>query len=178
MLISLIGYRGTGKTTVGQLLADRLGWTCIDTDFEVEQQTGVSIKQLFELEGESGFRDRESEVIRVATRRFKSVLSLGGGAILRDQNRQAISVAGPVVWLNASAKELYRRISDDPLSVQQRPNLTSDGGFQEIQTVLAQRIPIYQACSDCQIDTEGKTPRQITDEIISKLDLTPQDGIS
>ena len=178
MLISLIGYRGTGKTTVGQLLADRLGWTCIDTDFEVDQQTGVSIKQLFELEGEPGFRDRESKVIRMVTRRFKSVLSLGGGAILREENRQAITVAGPVVWLHASAEELNRRISDDPISNMQRPNLTSDGGLQEIQNVLAERTPIYQACSDCQIDTEGKTPRQITDEIISKLDLTPQDGMS
>lgn len=174
MLISLIGYRGTGKTTVGFLLAERLGWTCIDSDVQIEHDAGVSIRQIFESEGESGFRARESAVITRLARMHKIVLALGGGAILREENRKAIMVAGPTVWLWAEPEELYKRISDDPTTENSRPNLTADGGFQEICSVLKQRAPIYQQCADAKIETDNKTPREIVDEIVDRLDLSSQ----
>ena len=174
MLISLIGYRGTGKTTVGSLLAERLGWACIDSDVQVEHDAGVSIRQIFESEGENGFRDRESAVILKLTRMHKIVLALGGGAILREENRKAFMVAGPTVWLSAEPEELYRRISDDPSTASSRPNLTADGGFQEICSVLEQRSPIYEHCADAKIQTDSKTPREVVDEIIERLDLASQ----
>ena len=174
MLISLIGYRGTGKTTVGSLLAERLGWTCIDSDVQIEHDAGVSIRQIFESEGENGFRDRESNVILKLTRMHKIVLALGGGAILRGENRKAITVAGPTVWLSAEPEELYKRISDDPATVENRPNLTADGGFQEICNVLEERTPIYEQCADAKIQTDNKTPRQVVDEIVERLDLSSQ----
>ncbi|MFC1757596.1 shikimate kinase [Planctomycetota bacterium] len=173
MLISLIGYRGTGKTTIGSLLAERLGWSCIDSDVQIEREMGCSIRQIFDSEGEDGFRDRESVVIEKLTRMYKVVLSLGGGAILRERNRMLIGTSGPVVWLTASPEELHRRISDDPASTTQRPNLTSiGGGLDEIKTVLETRLPLYRKCSDVEIDTEGKLPGEIVDEIINLLGLT------
>ena len=90
MIISLIGYRATGKTTVAMLLAERLGWTCVDTDDEIQRLAGVSIQSIFETSCEPVFRDYESRVIAELTRRHKLVLSLGGGAVMRDENRRAI----------------------------------------------------------------------------------------
>ena len=173
MLISLIGYRGTGKTTIGSLLAERLGWPCIDSDVQIEQDTGCSIRQIFDAEGEAGFRDRETAVLKKLTRLYKVVLSLGGGVILREENRMMIGASGPVVWLTAGAPELHRRISDDPVSTTQRPNLTnSSGGLAEIESVLEVRTPLYRSCSDVEVCTEGKSPAQIVDEIIKCLGLT------
>ena len=154
MIVSLIGYRGTGKTTVGYLLAEKLGWTCIDTDAQIEHDARASIRQIFESQGEERFRDYETAVISKLLQRHKLVLALGGGAILREKNRNAITMAGPVVWLKASVEELHRRISDDATSSTQRPNLTADGGITEIANVLQMRTPIYQACADCEIDTQ------------------------
>lgn len=174
MLISLTGYRGTGKTTVGQLLAERLGWRCVDTDAEVEALVGRPIRQIFTDEGEERFRELESQVISQMTRQHKLILALGGGAVLRPENRTALQVAGPVVWLRATPETVFERIADDPLSCDQRPNLTAAGGFDEVKHVLAERLPIYESCSDCAVDTDGRAPRDIVDAILDALDITPQ----
>ena len=174
MLISLVGYRGTGKTTIGHLLAERLGWHCIDSDNEIVSLTGQSIQQIFAEGGEEKFRDYESDVIRDLVRRHKVVLALGGGAILRTENRQLVSVAGPVVWLTASAETIQRRISDDPVSATQRPNLTSSGGIDEIRQLLEQRLPAYQACADCTVATDDRAPREIVDDILKTLEIPPE----
>ena len=174
MLIALTGYRGTGKTTVGQLLAERLGWRCVDTDAEIEALAGQSIRQLFDNDEEERFRDLESQVIHHLTRQHKLVLALGGGAVLREDNRQALSVAGPVVWLRAAPDTIFRRICDDPISTQQRPNLTQQGGLSEIEQLLKERLPIYESCADCTIDTDEMTPAQIADAILDALDIPPQ----
>lgn len=171
MLVSLIGYRGTGKTTVGSLLADRVGWQCIDSDVQIEHDMGMSIARIFELEGEDGFRSREQAVIEKLTRMYKVILALGGGAILRETNRRQIKAAGPVVWLTGSPEELHRRLSSDPVSSSQRPDLTVKGGIEEIKEVLEQRMPLYQECADVVIDSDGKLPRQLVDEIVAALDL-------
>jgi shikimate kinase len=174
MLISLVGYRGTGKTTIGHLLAERLGWHCIDSDTEIVSLTGQSIQQIFAENGEEKFRDYESDVIRDLVRRHKVVLALGGGAVLRPENQQLVTVAGPVVWLTASPETIHRRISDDPVSTSQRPKLTSSGGIEEIRQLLETRHPVYQACADCTIATDDRAPREIVDEILNTLDILPQ----
>ena len=174
MLVSLMGYRGTGKTTVGRLLAERLGWGSVDTDVEVERLAGRSIGQIFAAEGEQAFRDFESAVVAELARRHKLVLSLGGGAVLREENRRAISVAGPVVWLTASPPTLLQRIDADPLTVGQRPALTSTGGLQEIEQVLLARAEIYRSCADVELSTEETRPRELVDAIIKALDLRPE----
>lgn len=171
MIVSLIGYRATGKTTVGMLLAERLGWSCVDTDQRIQQLAGKSVRQIFEVDGEASFRDWETRVIEDLTRRHKLVLALGGGAILREQNRRAIQVAGPVVWLSASAEEIRARLAADPETFRQRPSLTGAAPWDEVDAVLAVRLPLYEATADFVVHTEGRPPRQIVEEILGHLRL-------
>ncbi|MDP6466931.1 MAG: shikimate kinase [Pirellulaceae bacterium] len=168
MNVALIGYRGTGKTTVAKLLADRLGWTVVDTDDLIELRAGKSIRRIFDEDGEIRFRDLEVDVIRQAVQSPQQVLALGGGAVLREETRQILS-ACKVVWLQADAQTLAARISGDPVSGNRRPDLTTAGGFAEIQELLAQRQPVYQETADYSVDTSKKSPEQLADEIVSLL---------
>ena len=140
--ISLIGYRGTGKTTVGKLLANRIGFLCVDTDEAIEQRSGRSVAELFEQRGEAEFRDIESEVIAELTAKTGRVLSLGGGAVSREANRERIHACGPVVWLRANVATIAERMGLDPTTASRRPNLTSAGGIAEIEDVLRGRLSL------------------------------------
>jgi len=173
MNIFLIGYRGTGKTTVANNLGEQLGWSSLDTDAEIQQRANKTIAQIFIADGEPVFRDWEMSVIKDLAAHDYLVISLGGGAILREQNRNVISGRGKTVWLRASPETIYERINADQVSAKQRPNLTAGGGLPEIREVLAQREPIYRQCADVTVDTEGKTPSGVTDEIIRLLKLEP-----
>lgn len=185
MIISLVGYRGTGKTTVGLLLAERLGWTCVDTDAQIQQRTGRSIRSIFESDGESAFRDLETAEIGYWARQHRIVLSLGGGAILRVENRQQLSVAGPVVWLTAQPDTIRKRLHADPASWSQRPSLLANQAtpganavLDEIEQVLNERIPLYQSCADLTLATEDRSPAELADAIVAALDLRPERGLS
>ena len=167
--IALIGYRGTGKTTVARLLATALGWDWVDADVEVELQAGKSIAAIFADDGERAFRDAEAAVVAELGGREQTVLALGGGAILREENRRAIATCGAVVWLRASVDEIERRILTDATTAGRRPNLTVAGGRQEIERVLAVRTPIYAGCATLVVDTDGKTPEAIAAEIAAAL---------
>lgn len=164
--IALIGYRATGKTTIARLLAGRLGYDWVDADVEVELRAGKSIAAIFEQSGEATFRELEAEVVAQLCLRERTVLALGGGAILREDNRRAIASCQQVVWLRASAGELAKRILGDPTTIERRPNLTNRGGRHEIEQLLAEREPIYRACATLEVDTEGKDPAEIADEIL------------
>jgi len=168
MNVALIGYRGTGKTTVAKRLADRLGWAVVDTDDLIELRAGKSIKQIFDEDGEIRFRDLEVDVIRESVEKPRQVLALGGGAVLREETRRVLAACN-VVWLQADAETIAARISDDPVSSSRRPNLTAAGGCAEIQQLLAQRQPVYQETADYSVDTSGKSPEQLVDEIVSLL---------
>lgn len=172
MFLTLIGYRGSGKTSVAEGLAQKLGLTAVDSDQLIQQRAGCSIKEIFERQGETAFRDLEAEVIADILSGPGTILSAGGGAILRESTRERMRSTGPVVWLTATPEELGRRIAADQVSSAQRPSLTDAGLLQEIESVLQQRIPIYKEASTLQIETEGKTPEQIADEIIAALNLT------
>jgi shikimate kinase len=169
--IALIGYRGTGKTTVAQQLALRLGWDWVDADVEVELRAGKSIATIFADDGEEAFRDLESEVVESLCARQRTIVALGGGAVLRERNRTAIARCGAVVWLQASVQTIDRRLANDATTATRRPNLTSSSGQHEIAEVLAARTPIYRACATLEVDTEGKTPTAIADEIVASLGL-------
>lgn len=167
--IALIGYRGTGKTTVAQLLALQLGYDWVDADVEVELALGMSIADFFEQSGEERFRAVESQVVAKLCARAKTVLALGGGVVLREDNRQILADCGRVVWLKASAATLQRRIAHDPTSLGRRPSLTNYGGQAEIEALLAQREPIYRSCATLEVDTEDRTPEAVAEEILTAL---------
>ena len=114
--ICLIGYRGTGKSTVAQQLAPRLAWDWVDADVEVELRAGKSIAAIFADDGEAAFRDLETEVVEELFRRERIAIAVGGGAVLREPNRQAIARCGAVVWLRAAVDVLAERQAADPTS--------------------------------------------------------------
>jgi len=163
-----MGYRGSGKSTVGRNLAEKLGRPLVDTDDLVESQSGMSIKEIFAEKGESWFRDLEARTVcEVAVSAAQpTIVSLGGGAVLRESTQAVLKSAGICVWLSASAEYLHQRIQSDQATQLRRPNLSESGGFAEVSDVLEKRTPIYQKLSDITIAVEGKTPDEICDEIV------------
>ena len=169
--VFLIGYRGSGKTTVAAALAERLGWPWIDADAELERRAGKTIKQIFADQGELAFRDLESAVLSDLVKLDRNIMALGGGVVLRESNRRLLAGRGEVVWLQASPEMLLQRISGDATTAERRPNLTGQGGLAEIRTLLAERTPIYAACADLTIDAERRSVNEIARQIIEELQL-------
>ncbi len=169
MILTLIGYRATGKTTLARLLAQRLGWDWIDADVEIERRAGKSIARVFAEEGEPAFRDLEAEVIADLCRRDRLVLAAGGGAPLRPESRRAIRDAGKVVWLTARPETILARMTGDATTTARRPNLTDRTPLEEIVALLGQREPVYRESADWVVDTEGRTPEVLAEEILEKL---------
>ncbi len=164
MNIYLIGYRGTGKTTVARLLAARLGWPVVDADERLEQTAGRSIAEIFAADGEKAFRDLESSVLEQLATRNPCVISLGGGVELRERNREVLR-GGRVVWLRAPAAELWARITRDPTSGGRRPNLTASGGLAEVEQLLNAREPFYRQCADLIVETADVSAAEVADRI-------------
>jgi shikimate kinase len=176
MNLILIGYRATGKTTLARLLAGQLGWDWIDADVEIERRAGKSIARIFAEDGEPAFRDLEAQVIADLCRRERLVLAAGGGAPMRDENRQTMRDRGTVVWLTAPPETILARMSDDATTAMRRPNLTDEGPLKEILTLLERREPIYREAAHHVVDTEGKPPEQLVGEILDRLELSAEDG--
>ena len=173
MSIVLVGYRGSGKTTIGRLLAERLLYSFVDTDERVVQHSGKSIKAIFAEEGEKSFRDLECLAVANAVARARHVVALGGGALGRDENRVAIRTAdAAVVYLACEPGELYRRIHADPRTAQSRPNLTSlGGGIDEIKHLLQQREPVYRQMAMLSVDVTMLSAQSVVDRILADLRL-------
>ena len=166
MNIVLIGYRGTGKSTVGKLIAARLGRTVVSTDAEIVKQTGQSIPEIVAQHGWAYFRDLESEVCEELAGKDGLVIDAGGGVILRSQNVELLKKTGTLFWLTASVDTITQRIGRDT----QRPSLTGTKSFvDEIQEILCERTPQYEAAADHQIATDGRSIVQIADEILARL---------
>jgi shikimate kinase len=162
----LIGYRGTGKTTVGRLLAEHLGWEFVDADAELEARHGTTIAEIFAAEGEAGFRDKEAAVLRDLCRRGGCVVATGGGVVLREENRTLLREAGFVAWLTADVETIARRVAADPTTAGRRPNLTV-GGSVEVAELLRAREPLYRACADLEIATPGRSPESVAEAILT-----------
>ncbi len=167
--IALIGYRGVGKTSVASLLATRLELDWVDADVEIEQRAGKSISAIFAESGEPVFRNLETQVVSELCQRERTVLALGGGAVLSEENRRCLADCQATVWLQASVETIASRISEDSSSAGRRPNLTNHGGRTEIELLLGEREPIYRACATLVVDTEGKSPAEVADEIVAAL---------
>jgi shikimate kinase len=167
-VVCLVGYRGCGKSTLAPLLARAWGWDWIDADVELERQAGRSVKELFETEGESGFRTRERNLVAELLRQDRLVLATGGGAVLNETTRSEMRGAGPVVWLRASAEELHARIAGDPSTTARRPNLAG-GGLAEVAEMLSRREPLYREVASVVVDVAGKAPNSILAEVLAAL---------
>ncbi|GAB4458073.1 MAG: shikimate kinase [Armatimonadaceae bacterium] len=165
--IALIGFMGSGKTTVGNLLAQQLGWAFVDTDALIESRAGRPIPDLFREEGEASFRDREAAVIRDVCEARQQVIATGGGAVLRPENVAALREAAWVVWLTARADVVLNRTGNDAAT---RPILAQGQGdpLTHILRLLGERGPCYRIAADLIVDTSDRPAAAIADEVLRK----------
>ena len=164
--IILIGFMGSGKTTVGKILAERLGIELIDTDKWIEQKQKISIKDIFAIHGEDYFRLLETELLKALcdTDEMK-IIATGGGMPLREENQLLLQKMGNIVYLKADAETIYKRIRND----KNRPLLQTPDPKLKITELLSERTPIYEKIAEITIDTNNKTLNQVVDEILVDL---------
>ena len=153
---------GAGKTTVGRLLARQAGFDFVDCDREIEARSGVPVATIFELEGEAGFRKREAALIDELTRRTRTVLATGGGAVLLEGNRDLLRERGLVIYLQASADEIARRTSND----RTRPLLQTADPRARIAELLQQREPLYRQTAHLTFASPAANPRRLVGRIL------------
>ena len=166
MNIVLIGYRGTGKSTVAKILGDRLGKTVISTDAEIVKEAGQSIPQIVEQFGWDHFRDLETQMCRNLEDQTDLVIDTGGGLILREENVKRLKANGTFFWLTAEVPTIVKRISGDT----QRPSLSGTQSFvEEIEDILKERTPKYQAAADITLSTDHETPESIVAKIFTRI---------
>ena len=162
----LIGYRGCGKSTVGRLVAQRVGRTYYDTDELLESRANRTIAAIFAVDGESHFRDLESATLAELCSGPPAVIATGGGAILRPQNRDLIRSFGFVVWLTADVETIAARLANDPTTTARRPSLTV-GGRHEIALLLHEREPLYRELADLSLNSAEQSPEQLAAAILA-----------
>jgi shikimate kinase len=161
----LTGPMGAGKSTIGRQLSKQLKMAFHDSDHEIEQRTGVDIPLIFELEGEAGFRRRETAVIDELTRLPDIILATGGGAILDPVNRQNLGSRGRVIYLHASVDQQLKRTGKD----RNRPLLQTADPRATLEELMAVRDPLYREIADLVVDTDGKRVRDVVRQIIQQL---------
>lgn len=169
-MIALIGLPGSGKTTVGKQLSRRLQLPFIDTDHEIEQRLGCSIRLFFEREGEEGFRDVEESVIDELTRNGPCVLSTGGGAVLRPANRAHLRSRGKVFYLRSTPEEVYRRVKHD----RNRPLLQVADPMQKLRDLFEVRDPLYRETAHFVIETGRPSVATLVNMIVMQLELSSE----
>ena len=163
--IFLIGPMGSGKSSVGKVLADRMSYHFVDSDHVIEDKTGVSIPMIFDIEGEVGFRERERQALDELTQMSETVLATGGGAILNQDNRKHLRSRGFVVYLKSSVDTLVQRTKHD----RNRPLLQSADPRKILTEILEQREALYMDVADLIIETERAAIHKVVNEIIEKL---------
>jgi shikimate kinase len=167
LLISLVGLPGSGKTTVGRQLARRLQLPFIDSDHAIEARLGCSIREFFEREGEQRFRDIEEEMIDALTQGTSSVLSTGGGAVLRQSNRLHLRERGRVFYLKSSPEEIFRRLRHDT----NRPLLQVEDPLSRLRDLYSIRDPLYRETSHFVMETGRPSVATLVNMIVMQLDL-------
>lgn len=156
---------GAGKTTIGRQLAKKLSLQFYDSDHEIEKRTGVKISLIFEIEGEEGFRRRETQVIRELSQMNNIVLSTGGGAVTQAENREVLNTNGYIIYLKSSPEMLFKRTADD----KRRPLLQGDNRLEQIKKILSEREPVYIEMADEIINSEKMSIKQIIQKIFEQI---------
>lgn len=159
--IILVGPMGAGKSTIGRLLAGILNLPFNDSDRAIEERTGADIPWIFDVEGEEGFRSRETAVLKDLLQENGLVLATGGGIVLREENRRCLRAGGHVVYLTASLDQLLERTSRD----KKRPLLQVENPRQKIIDLIEQRHPLYSEVADYVVNTDRRSPKQVAQEI-------------
>lgn len=163
--IYLVGMMGAGKTSIGRLLSKRSRRRFYDSDHVIEERTGVTIPTIFDLEGEQSFRDREEAVIAELAGLSNIVLATGGGAVLRENNRQALCSSGIIVYLRGSVEDLWRRTRKD----KNRPLLLTDNPRQKLAEIYSVRDPIYSSVADIIIETGNPSIQSLEQDVEARL---------
>lgn len=163
----LIGPMGTGKTTIGRLAASELGWVFVDTDKEIEARCGADIPWIFDVEGEAGFRARETAVLTEMLGREQVVIATGGGVVSQPCNRELLGQAGHIVYLHTSAEQQYERTRQDT----RRPLLQTADPLRTLRRLMAEREPHYRALAHFTVDTDRKRPRTVAKDIAASVRL-------
>ena len=161
MNIAVYGFMGVGKTTSGALLAEALGYEFIDMDDEIERRTGKTIPEIFMDDGETRFRELERDLVRELSGKDGYVIGCGGGALADLVNAEALRESSTLVYLKASVDEILERTGKES----HRPLLKVDDPRKTVEELIAKRRPVYERYAEVTIDTTGKTPEDVADEI-------------
>lgn len=166
-VIFLIGMMGAGKTSSGKVLAELLKWDFIDLDEEIERRCGVSIPQIFEKEGETGFRKRETQLVEEYLHHQFCVVSTGGGIVTREENRRLLGAApeAAIVYISVSPQVSYERTHGSS-----RPLLQTENPLKKISDLISVRRPLYEMVMTHQVDSDGKRPHNLAQEILKVLE--------
>jgi shikimate kinase len=171
MNLYLIGYRCTGKTTVGKALAQRLGWAFTDTDHLIVENAGTRIADMVAEKGWPYFREQERQALAALTAAHHQVVATGGGIVLDARNVRDMQASGRIVWLTAAEETIRSRMLADASTAGNRPSLTGQGLIGEITAVLAERQPIYDKAADITVDTDRETIAGVCERIVGALGL-------
>ena len=169
MNLFLIGYRCSGKTTVGKSIAMTIDWSFVDSDLLIIKKNGNSIKDIIDTAGWDAFRRMERSTMRQICTKDRQVVATGGGVVLDADNIKAMKTSGTVVWLEASAASIQERMRQDKKTEDFRPALTDKGWMEEINVMLLKRNPYYESASDFSIHTDDVPLDEITQNIIQKI---------
>ncbi len=164
--IFLVGPMGSGKSTIGRQLAKAIHVEFKDCDHEIISHTGASIPLIFELEGEEGFRKRETKMLDQLTQELGVVMATGGGAVTREENRAMLIKRGIVIYLYASIDQLFERTSRD----RNRPLLQTENPRQKLEQLMTERDPLYRDVADIIVHTEDRSIRSVVKEIVARLE--------
>lgn len=169
---ALVGMPGCGKSTVGRQLAKRLGLPFVDSDNVIEERIGGSVRSLFETQGEAAFRDLEEQAIDDLTREGSSVIATGGGAVLREANREHLKSRCMVVYLRASPEQLARRLRNDT----KRPLLQVADPLKRLQTLYAERDPLYRETAHFVVEARGPSVAMLVNRIVMQIEMANTDN--
>ena len=173
MNITLIGYRGSGKSSVGPLLAEHLGWRAVDADRLLEQRVGQTISEMFATHGEPYFRQHEAALLQELLAEQQLVIATGGGCVMNEITRQSLRERSLVVWLQTDLETILQRMQHDPTTQGSRPALTKLPAREEIAALLEVREPIYRETSHLRIDSSQMTPPEIASQLLRQMTELP-----